>query len=127
MIRFTFLVLFALAACKDETLSGYGAAAAVWHLASIDGTDIAPSVLLSFPSQGEIAGQGPCNSYSATQTAPYSWFAVDEFRSTKAACPDLSLENDYFAALKSMTISEISGGTLILSNDAKRTMTFTAQ
>ncbi|MEP5760467.1 MAG: META domain-containing protein [Litoreibacter sp.] len=127
MIRFTFLALLALAACKDETLSGYGAAETVWHLTSIDGADIAPSVLLTFPSQGEIGGQGPCNSYSATQTAPYPWFAVGDFRSTKTACPDISFENDYFTALKSMTISEISGGTLILSNDAKRTMTFTAQ
>jgi heat shock protein HslJ len=43
------------------------------------------------------------------------------------ACPDLAAESQYLTALGEMTLAEVSGPTLILSNDAGRSMVFTAQ
>lgn len=107
-----------LATCAaDETISGYADPAAVYVVQSIDGTPFAAQATLSFPSEGRIAGRGPCNSYSGSQTAPYPWFAAGPLRSTKRACADLAQEQAFFAALGRMTLSEVSGPVLILSND----------
>lgn len=115
-----------LSACKDETISGYADAGAVWSLVELDGTAFPASATLSFPEKGRIAGQAPCNTYSGTQTAPYPWFETGPILSTKRACPDLNAETAFFAALSVMSIAEVSGGTLILSNEAGREMVFTS-
>jgi heat shock protein HslJ len=69
-------------------------------------------------------GQGPCNAFSASQTAPYPWFATGPLAATKRACPDLSAESAYFTALQEMTQVEILDDTMLLSNDAGREMLF---
>jgi heat shock protein HslJ len=37
--------------------------------------------------------------------------------STRAICPDLAAEQRFLAALSGMTLAEVSGPVLILSND----------
>lgn len=71
---------------------------------------------ITFPKKGQIEGDGPCNSYSATQTAPYPWFEAGPIVATERACADLGAEADFFTALGQVNIAEVSGGTLILSN-----------
>lgn len=115
-----------LSACKDETISGHADAGVVWSLVELDGTAFQASATLSFPEKGRIAGQAPCNSYSGTQTAPYPWFETGPILSTKRACPDLNAETAFFAALSKMNIAEVSGSTLILSNETGRQMVFTS-
>ena len=122
-------VLFGLAvtACQgDETVGGYGAADIVWTLRELDGALFEQTANLTFPEAGRIAGKAPCNSYSGTMTAPYPWFEAGPLASTRMACPDLEAENRFFAALGEMTVSEVSGKTLILSNEDGREMVFTA-
>ena len=123
-----FLVLF-LSFCDraDETVSGYGAAQTVWVLQTIDDKPFAARATLIFPEEGQLSGDAPCNGYSAAQTAPYPWFAVGQITSTKRACPALPSEALYLTTLSEMTISEVSPTTLILSNDAKRTMVFATE
>ena len=116
-----------LSACKDETISGYADAGVVWSLVELDGAAFQASATLSFPEKGRIAGQAPCNSYSGTQTAPYPWFETGPILSTKRACPDLNAETAFFAALSKVNIAEVSGSTLILSNETGRQMVFTSQ
>ena len=41
-------------------------------------------------------------------------------------CDKLADEQTYFTALQEMNLSEVSGTRMILSNDAKREMLFTA-
>lgn len=126
MLRLPLLFLLFLGLCDrpDETLSGYGAEQATWVLISIDGAPYPARATLTFPEEGKIAGNAPCNSYFGAQSAPYPWFEAPNIASTKRACPDLAAETEYFKALSQMTISEVSETTLILSNDAKRTMIF---
>lgn len=112
--------------CKDETVSGHGGAAATWVLRSIDGTPFAARATLTFPEEGTVAGEAPCNRYSGQQTVPYPWFSAARITSTKRACPDLDAETRYLRALGEMTLAEIAGDTLILSNDAGREMVFRA-
>ncbi len=122
------LITLLLGGClKDETISGYAPDGAVFTLQSIDDTPFPASATISFPAQGRVTGQAPCNSYFAMQTVPYPWFNVEAIGASKRACPDLAAEQTYFAALSEMTLSEVSGTTLILSNDAGRKMVFTTQ
>ncbi|WP_420586271.1 META domain-containing protein [Ruegeria sp.] len=121
------LPLIALFQCdKDETVAAYGAADQVWVLQEIDGQPFEASARLRFPEEGKIDGNAPCNSYNGTLNAPYPWFEVQDLAATRAACAGLEAEGMYFAALLTMTQSEVSGDVLILRNDDGHEMVFTA-
>ncbi|MFU8778556.1 MAG: META domain-containing protein [Roseovarius sp.] len=120
------MALSLLGYCKDETVTGHGGADAVWHLQSIDGEGFAARATLEFPAEGELVGAAPCNHYSGRQTQPYPWFAAEAVVATKRACPELAAEMLYLAALGEMTLVEVVGDTLILSNVAGREMVFQA-
>ena len=123
-------MIFALAltgCIKDETVSGYSNTDTVWRLVEIDGAATSEIVTLQFPEKGRISGKAPCNRYFGAQTVPYPWFKAEAVGSTKMACPNLSAEAAYFSALQDMSLAEVSGDTLILSNDAGRSLVFKAQ
>ncbi|WP_425046623.1 META domain-containing protein [Primorskyibacter sp. S87] len=122
-----FLPLIGLSTCEsDETVAAYGAAGPTWQLQSLDNTSFSADASLQFEDGGKISGKGPCNSFSAAQTAPYPWFEVSDLVATSASCPSLEAEGAYFAALMAMTQSEVSGNVLILRNDAGHEMLFKA-
>ncbi|MEM9342924.1 MAG: META domain-containing protein [Pseudomonadota bacterium] len=120
------LIPLLLGYCADETISGYAEPTVTYRLVEIDGAAFAASATISFPDEGKIAGSGPCNTYSATQSAPYPWFAVGPIAATKRVCPELEAEAAFFTALSEMSLSEVAGPVLILSNDAGREMVFQA-
>lgn len=121
------MALSVLGYCKDETVTGHGGADTVWQAQSIDGVAFAARATLHFPAEGELAGEAPCNRYSGRQSAPYPWFAAEDVAATRRACPDLAAEAQYLAALREMTLVEVMGDILILSNDAGREMVFHAR
>lgn len=116
-----------LAACqRDETVKAFGASDKVWRLVELDDTEVGFNATLTFPETGKIAGHAPCNAYSGSMTVPYPWFEAGPLAATRMACPDLSAEAAFFKALGEMSLSEVLGDTLLLSNDAGRTMVFKA-
>ena len=115
----------ALAACGDETVTAYSTES-VFALVSVNGAPFQTSASIDIGVAGEITGSAPCNSYRAKQTAPYPWFEIGPIAATKRACPDLEAEAIYFETLGRMTIVEVSGSTLILTNDANEEMLFQA-
>ncbi len=118
--------LLLLAACQsDETLVAYGGEG-TWQLQSINDQPFTATATLTLGTEGQVSGKAPCNSYGASQTAPYPWFQLSPIRATKRACADLAAEHLFFKTLSSMTLSEISGPVLILSNDQGALMQFTA-
>lgn len=119
------LGLLTTAACaQDETLYSYGGAGE-WRLQSLHGAPVAATVTLDLPEPGKVAGRAQCNVYFGAQRAPYPWFNAGPFGVTRMACPGLDDEQRYLAALEAATISEISGDTLILTDEAGREMVFT--
>lgn len=125
LILLSTLVL--LSACrKDETLTAYGAADEIWRLVEMDGLSTPYTATLRFPEPGVIAGEAPCNSFTGAMTVPYPWFEATRIVATRRACPDLSSEAAYLAALSDMTLSEVLGDTLILSTPEGRKMLFKA-
>lgn len=128
MLRLVMIAgLFGLGQCgKDETVAGYGAADQVWKLAELDGAIFAENATVTFPEVGKIAGQAPCNTYTGNMDAPYPWFEIGPMAVTRMACSNLDAETAFLAALDEMSLSEVSGDTLILSNDKGREMVFKA-
>lgn len=111
----------------DETLSGYGAAEREWHLVEIGGAAFEAQAVVQFPEEGKINGRAPCNSFSGQQLQPYPWFQVEALAVTRRACPELPEETAFFKALEQMTLAEVVGETLILSNTEGGEMVFEAR
>jgi len=103
------MVLVLLAGCAG------GPPAPMWTLTEMKGSPVSVPITLDFTSNG-IRGKGPCNAYSANKTGADS-FPIGPITSTKAACPDLALEQEYFQALSLARSSEASASVLVL-NDA---------
>lgn len=115
--------LLILPACfQDETVAGY--AGGLWQLTERDGIPVTAAITLDLSDPGQISGTAPCNRYSATQTAPYPWVEIGPIATTRRACPDLQAEQAYLALLSRMTLAEVSGPVLILSNDMGETLSF---
>lgn len=129
MHKITILVLamFGVSACVDESISGYAGTGVKYHLVDIDGVPFTAPATITFPEEGRVVGQAPCNRYFATQTEYYPWFGLIDYGATRMACPDLAQETAFFLALEDMTLSEVVGGTLILSNTDGRQMVFEAR
>ncbi|MGX9356398.1 META domain-containing protein [Roseobacteraceae bacterium S113] len=122
------LIATSLTACRaDESVAAYGAADKTWRLVSIDGTAFEAVATMQFGDKGAVSGQAPCNRWFANQGVPYPWFEISAIGATKMACPDLAAEAEFFASLEAMTLSEVSGDVLVLSNDAGRSMEFKAE
>lgn len=118
---------FALGLCPDETVSGYAETETVWQLAELDGTPFQARATITFPQEGTVAGQAPCNSYTATQSVPIPWIEIRDIAATRLACPDLDSETVFFAALEEMTLVEVTLDILLLSTPEGREMVFKAR
>jgi len=120
------LFLPLMACYDDETITAYGGADKVWVLTELDSKGYAARATLTFPEQGKIAGVAPCNTYSGSLSVPYPWFEATQVLSTRMACADLDAETAFFTALSEMTLSEVLGDVLLLSNENGRQMVFKA-
>ena len=117
-----------ISACSpDETISGYADRTATYALVEIDGVAVSARATISFPSKGEIVGSGPCNTYRASQTAPYPWFSPGPIAATRRACPDLAVEQALLQRLAAATQAEVAGDVLILTTDAGDMLVFQAE
>jgi heat shock protein HslJ len=74
-------------------------------------------VTLEF-GDGTVSGQGPCNAYSASATVDGSSLTVGPIAASKAACPDLEIEGQLFAALEAARSWSIEAGDLVLLDEA---------
>ncbi|WP_420556813.1 META domain-containing protein [Roseovarius sp.] len=120
------LVVSLLNCSGDETLSGHGAADRTWQLEELDGTAFDSTATITFPEEGKIVGEAPCNRYFAAQLQPYPWFEAAEIGTTRRACPDLAQETAFLDALGAMSLAEVTETTLILSTPEGREMIFRA-
>lgn len=126
-MRVALLALMAVFSCgADETISAFADAETTWALDELDGLAWTAGGTLTFPEEGRVAGRAPCNVFTGAQAAPYPWIEFGPIAATRMACPDLEAEQRFFTALEEMTVAEVSGDTLILSNDAGRQMVFRA-
>lgn len=74
-------------------------------------------VTLEF-GNGEVSGQGPCNTFSGPVAVDGPNIVIGPLASTQMACPDLELEGAYFAALEAARSWAIDAGDLVLSDES---------
>ena len=113
----TLLLPFLLLGCGDETISGYADRAAVYSLIELDGVPFTSTATISFPEPGRAAGEAPCNTWFASQSAPYPWIELGPIGATRRACPELAAEARYFEALSNVSQAEVLGPILILTTE----------
>ena len=126
MRMLAFILVAAIPACADESISGYADPTAVYRLKEIDGAQFTARATIAFREPGAAQGEAPCNNWSAAQSAPYPWLELGPIAATRRACPELPVEQQFFGALADMTLAEVQGPVLILSNEDGREMVFRA-
>ena len=127
MIRLLPLLALLATCVGDETISAYVDPAATWQLTELDGAPFLARAVMRFPERGSVAGEAPCNGFTARQTVPLPWIEIRDVAVTRRACPELAEETRFLAALEAMTLAEVAGDVLLLSDDAGREMVFRAQ
>lgn len=128
MFRAALIIPLFLHACwaKDETISAFTGTGTVWTLTEFEGGDPVFSASITFPEQGQIAGKGPCNSFTAAQSAPYPWVEITDLAATKRACPELDGEAKFFQAISAAVLAEVAGKVMILTTQDGSEMVFGA-
>lgn len=124
-MRFALILSLLIASCADETISGYADRNANYRLTEIDGVAFEPLATISFPEEGSVVGNAPCNTWSAAQKAPYPWIELGPIAVTRRACPELEMEQQFFSSLGGVSLAEVTGSVLILSGET--TMVFEAE
>lgn len=106
------LPLLLLAACAPAAVPPAGGD---WVLRSLDGAPLGAPATLRFVAGG-IAGEAPCNLYSATAAeGPGGAFDVGAVGGTERACDALAQEARLYEALGQVTHRREAAGSLILS------------
>ena len=121
------LIALSFLGCADETVSGYADPKATYRLVEIEGEAFTARATITFPEEGRIAGEAPCNRWNAEQRVPYPWFEAGPIAATRRACPELEAEARFLTMLSEMTLAEVQGPVLILSDDGGRAMVFEAK
>ena len=109
-------VLGLLAACASTTGGGDPLAGSAWQLESIDGTAIPAEVNITIAfADGQVNGNGGCNSYGGNYQVQSSAITFDQVMMTAMACmgPEGYIEVTYmqaFGQIKNFTISTGSDG-----------------
>ena len=95
-------------------------------LIEMNGTAFDERTTIVFGADGGVSGQAPCNRYFGQVSSGYPRFALNGVGATMMACPALDTEAAFFAALEGMTLANVYGDTLTLSNPAGETLVFAA-
>ncbi len=94
-----------------------------WNLIEITGNAVSGYAAqnkqphLKFAADNRVEGTGGCNGMGGTYTlAEGNKVSISDMASTKMACPDMTLENDFQTTLQQVTNYSIDGSTLSLMN-----------
>lgn len=127
-MKFVFLAMAAMlgmVACDpSETVTKYGGMDYDWQLSEVDGAPVDYSAAVAFGPHGSVNGMGPCNGFSGSQNKPYPWIAIQIHFVEELYCSGIDNEEAFLASLMEMTVVEVSGDSLVMSNDAGREMAF---
>lgn len=104
-----------------------------WKLVSLNGTTNdaysaeVESFTLQFLPENKLAGTGACNRFNGEYNiAPNNELKITMGGSTRMACPNLNLEQDYFTALSNVTNYNVAVDTLTLLNGSNQIAKFKA-
>lgn len=113
-------ILFTFGGCSSgkSTTGEASLEGTEWVLEMMNGKTVAQvngkDATLKLDGSGKISGNGSCNSFFGSYKTDGTAFSFGEIGSTKMMCDEMSVEMDYFAALKKIDKHEIKSGKLNL-------------
>lgn len=115
-----------LAACSPlpDTVGEAAPDGVVWRLVEANDRAVAYAATIQLFSTGKVTGSGPCNRFTASQSAPLPWVEIGAIAATRRACPELDAEAEYFRLLAAMDFAEVAGDGLLLTNGAGESLFF---
>lgn len=132
MKKLALIAPFLLSACvintaapePEEDDTNVGGNVAVYQLVELYGQPFVANANVRFETDNRLAGDSPCNVWTANQVASYPGFDVENLLATKRACSDLSAETAFFSALSTANRQTLTNGVLILTDRRGRRMVF---
>lgn len=111
---------FALAACQDSTpkTSLGGIPFGSYVLVGMDGAAVPLRNVTLDVQETRLSGHGPCNGYTATNSAELPALALSQLNTTFVACGKETFEQRFFQVLQSATEVEYYGGVLKVKSPA---------
>lgn len=114
------IATMALAACQPAPSASVAASGddrgfipgGSYVLVGMDGQTVPLRNVTLVVEESRLSGQGPCNSYSASNNAELPAVALSPIVSTKMACKDLQIENRFLSVLQQASSMEFYGGVL---------------
>ena len=131
-IVFSFLAIIVISSgCSSgkSITSGSSLEGTQWILETMNGKSVAVTngnnaTLILEAATGKIGGNGTCNSFFGSYKLDGSALSFGEIGSTKMMCDEMSVEMDYFAALKKIDKYEINSGKLSLYSASNLILVF---
>ena len=122
--------LLLLAACapaapKSEVPEGnWLLPGTTWKLAELDGKPYPARAEATLTEDGRIAGQAPCNRFTADYVGRWPYLSFRLGPVTRMACPDLPAETAFFAALGKVNHAALDADGLLLTGPGEVSMRF---
>ncbi|TPE48305.1 META domain-containing protein [Amaricoccus solimangrovi] len=91
-----------------------------WKLVELDGAPFTANAVATLTEDGRIAGQAPCNTFSAEYGGHWPAITFTPTARTRRACPDLAAENAFFAALGKVNHGEMLEDSMLLTGPDTR-------
>lgn len=116
-------MLLVLAACQsseEATMISEDMLAGEWKLTQLNGADFDAPATIDFSEPGRVAGQAPCNRWTAGRTGTLPELGIEQAVVTRRACPDLEQEGRFLAALSEVRAAAIEDGRLVLTGKDTR-------
>jgi heat shock protein HslJ len=114
MSRLALAATFALTACVTPVHSADPAFRGPWQLTFLDGAPFAATSTLWFDEDGNLAGQAPCNRWSATNAARLPDLQLSDIVATEMACDALAEETVFFQSLAAMDTATLQGRDVLM-------------
>lgn len=102
-----------------------------WKLAQLNGQGVTAgenSFTLMFDDEGRFSGRGDCNSYFGAYTVTADGkISTGNMGSTRALCPGVDKENEYYKVLDEADSYRIDGSSLMLLKNGELVAVFAAK
>jgi hypothetical protein len=111
----------------DETLAAYAEQDRDYQITEVLGQPAAFTAALRFPGRMRFQIETPCAVLDGRITAPLPWFEAQKITFAPRPCDDSPWQTDLMKILKTVTLAEIAGDTILLSSDARVALVFRTQ
>jgi len=95
-----------------------------WSLGNLEGTPVLGIAHIAFEQNGELSGQGPCNTFAGDyRLGEYNTVEIMPRKTTRCFCDGFDREDQFLSALRRVRDWRIDGERLVLGTQGATLMT----